>query len=200
MVRMVEARREAIAPDLAPLVTVVERNEVAPAHARRAFRVSYCRWWTNGMISADELLRQFVPAEHDGKIVDFRDYDEALLQLSGQSIRSRIGRNVPARGSRGNREYSDGLMLQSPVPAASCWCSLHCGQSRWIFPVPNQRVYGTSKTFWILPSEDRKYLRRQYPARREIGSLRLRRPLPNACGSVAGQFTRRLVYRPIGLT
>lgn len=103
------ARGEAVSLDLAPLVDAVEHNVALPADAERAFRVNYCRWWANAIVSDDDLLRRFIPAEHDSKIADFRNLDETVQQLSHQHIRSRLSENIPIlyRGSRRNREYSE---------------------------------------------------------------------------------------------
>ena len=101
------ARDEAISLDLAPLVGAVEHNAVFPSDVERAFRVNYCRWWANAMVGADDLLRWFVSTEHDNKIGDFRSLDKTVQQLSSRYIRVRISENIPSRGSRGNREYSD---------------------------------------------------------------------------------------------
>ena len=101
------AREEAISLDLAPLADAVERNAVVPADAERAFRVNYCRWWANAMVSNDDLLRWFISAEHDGKIADFRDLDETVHRLSSRHIRARLSENIPGQNSRGNREYSE---------------------------------------------------------------------------------------------
>ena len=103
------AKGEATARGLAPLVDALENNVLiaSDADVERAFRVNYCRWWANAIVSHDDLLRRFVPAEHDSKIADFRNLDEVVQQLSCQYIRARISDNIPNRGMRGNREYSE---------------------------------------------------------------------------------------------
>ena len=116
------AREVAISLDLKPLVDAVERNDVVPADAERVFRVNYCRWWANAVVSGDDLLRRFVPAEHDSKIADFRNLDETVRQLSPKYIRSRLNENIPLsrRGSRRNREYSElGRLLRQRRPRRS---------------------------------------------------------------------------------
>ena len=63
-------RDDSMVRGLAPLVAAMEQGRVAVEDLRDAFETDYCRWWLDGVVVDDEVLRSFVSAEHDEPAVD----------------------------------------------------------------------------------------------------------------------------------
>ena len=91
------ARDGAASLGLAALADAIAAGTVAADDAVAVFRVNYCRWWADAVISSDDLLRRFTRAEHEAKIRSFRDVDERMRQISSHCIRAAISRNIPNR-------------------------------------------------------------------------------------------------------
>jgi hypothetical protein len=91
----VQVREEARANGLIGFVTAVEEGAIAAAELRRAFEVNYSRWWLDHVVSADEVLRTFVSAEHEKRIADFRALDDRYTALTRDWIRAKLCASTP---------------------------------------------------------------------------------------------------------
>ena len=65
------------------------------------FEVNYCRWWSTAVIDRDEVLRGFVPAEHERRIEVFRELDHGFVELTARHIRAKLAGNLPDRDASG---------------------------------------------------------------------------------------------------
>lgn len=84
---------------LAPLVDAIETGSVPAGDAVQAFEVNYARWWLGEAVDDDEVLKRFVPAEHEQRIQAFRALDEEFTQITRQLIRARLCAGLPSVGS-----------------------------------------------------------------------------------------------------
>ncbi|HEX2824757.1 MAG TPA: DUF3320 domain-containing protein [Burkholderiales bacterium] len=89
------ARTAAVAAGLGPLVSAMETGAIPPGSARDTFETAYCRWWINATVDRDEVLRDFVPAEHEKRIEDFRALDERYTALTRAYVRARLCAGLP---------------------------------------------------------------------------------------------------------
>ena len=95
------ARTECFGIGLGPLADALEHGTLEPSSAARAFEVNYCRWWSAALIDSDEVLRGFVPAEHERRIEVFRELDRDFVRLTARYIRSKLAANLPEPGASG---------------------------------------------------------------------------------------------------
>ncbi|BBK41748.1 hypothetical protein STVA_17680 [Allostella vacuolata] len=97
-----KVRGEALALALAPLVAAIEGG--AGVAARDLFEVAYARWWLNATVDGDPVLRNFIPAEHEKRIADFRALDDRFTALTRAYVRARLcgGLPDPSDVSRGS--------------------------------------------------------------------------------------------------
>jgi hypothetical protein len=91
----VQVKQEAQASGLAGFVTALESAFLKPSELRGAFEVNYSRWWLDHIVSADEVLRTFVSAEHERRIEDFRTLDDSYTGLTKKLIRARLYASTP---------------------------------------------------------------------------------------------------------
>ncbi|WP_208852361.1 DUF3320 domain-containing protein [Roseomonas genomospecies 6] len=94
-------RDDAMVRGLAPLVAAMEQGRVAVEDLRDAFESDYCRWWLDGVVDDDEVLRSFVSAEHEKRIADFRALDERFTDLTRAHIRAGLCAGLPDQDSVG---------------------------------------------------------------------------------------------------
>lgn len=87
--------RQAIDLGLLPLVTALQRGEVAPAQLREAFEANYARWWMNAAVDADDVIRGFVAAQHEKRIADFRALDDRFVALTRALVRAQLCAELP---------------------------------------------------------------------------------------------------------
>lgn len=90
-------RDQALAKGLAPLVEAVESGAVETGRVQEALEVNYCRWWIEAVVDRDEVLRGFVPAEHEHIIAEFARLDEEFTQLTRAYIRAKLCGQLPAK-------------------------------------------------------------------------------------------------------
>ncbi len=101
-----KARSEAIGKGLAPLVEGVETGSVPLGRVREYFDTDYCRWWLNAVVDGDEVLRNFVSAEHEKRIADFKALDERFTALTRAYVRAGLCADLPDQESVGrNSEW-----------------------------------------------------------------------------------------------
>lgn len=90
-----KARQGATARGLAPLVDAIETGHIEAADASNVFEVNYARWWLNGTVDADDVIRTFVSAEHEKRIADFCALDEKFTSLTRAWVRARLCAELP---------------------------------------------------------------------------------------------------------
>ena len=86
---------EASSLGLAPLVRAVEDGVLVPSDARRSFETNYCRWWLNAVVDNEPVIRDFVSAEHEKRIRDFRELVERFTTLTRDWLRARLCAELP---------------------------------------------------------------------------------------------------------
>ncbi len=96
-----EVTGQAAAAGLGPLVRAVERGDVPGPGIVPAFEAAYARWWVDGIVGADEVLRRFVPQRHEDAIERFRALDGEVAELSKAAVLARLGGGVPGPNSFG---------------------------------------------------------------------------------------------------
>lgn len=88
-------RAEAIGLGLAPLVSGMESGAVGLGNVRRSFETNYCHWWLNAVVDNEPVIRNFVSAEHEKRIRDFRELDERFTTLTRDWLRARLCADLP---------------------------------------------------------------------------------------------------------
>jgi len=92
-----KVRQEAAQVGLMPLVEVVENGIARGFSSEELLLVNYCRWWVNAVIDNDTVLREFIPAEHRQKIVEFQEMDERFMALTQQYVKAKLATGIPNR-------------------------------------------------------------------------------------------------------
>lgn len=90
-----KVRGEAVALSLAPLVEAMETGAVAPAQALRTFETNYSRWWLNKVVDNEPVIRNFVSAEHEKRIGDFRALDRQFTDVTRAWVRASLCSGMP---------------------------------------------------------------------------------------------------------
>jgi very-short-patch-repair endonuclease len=86
---------------LSTLTRAIEAGLVAPGQGREAFETAYARWWIGALVDADDVLRTFVPAEHERRIEEFRRLDERFAVLTKSYIRAALCAGLPNQDAIG---------------------------------------------------------------------------------------------------
>lgn len=89
--------QQAMALGLSPIVAGLTNGAVAPSDARRAFETNYCRWWLNAVVDREPVIRTFVSAEQERRIVDFRALDKRFTELAKSWLRANLCKGFPAQ-------------------------------------------------------------------------------------------------------
>jgi len=92
-----QARGEALALGLAPVVQGMEQGQVGPGETRKAFETNYARWWLNAVVDHEPVIRGFVSAEHEQRIRDFRALDDRFTVLTRDWLRARLCADLPSQ-------------------------------------------------------------------------------------------------------
>ena len=88
-------RNEAVEQGLEDLAQALEDGRVTTGETERVFEVAYARWWARQVLDNDDVLRQFVPAEHEARIADFQHLDDEVRRLSAQYVRAKLCGQLP---------------------------------------------------------------------------------------------------------
>ena len=80
---------------LSPLVADIETGAVTPGSVRRVFETNYSRWWLNGVVDEEPVIRAFVSAEHEKRIADFRALDQRFTDLTRAWVRASLCAELP---------------------------------------------------------------------------------------------------------
>lgn len=92
-----QARSEALALGLITLVQGIEQGHVGSGQARRTFETNYARWWLNAVVDHEPIIREFVSAEHEQRIREFREIDERFTTLTRNWLRARLCADLPSQ-------------------------------------------------------------------------------------------------------
>lgn len=90
-----KARDEALLLGLGAVAEAIEHGTVALGSVREAFETNYCRWWLNTVVDSDNVLRNFVSAEHEKRIKDFQVLDDRFTELTQAWVRARLCAELP---------------------------------------------------------------------------------------------------------
>ncbi|MBN4055459.1 DUF4011 domain-containing protein [bacterium AH-315-K03] len=92
-----KVRQEAVQLGLMPLVDAVEKGIARGFSSEELLLVNYCRWWVNTVIDEDVILREFIPAEHRQKIIEFQKMDDKFMTLTQQYVKAKLATGIPDR-------------------------------------------------------------------------------------------------------
>ena len=98
------ARDEALALGLRPLISAAYSGTISVADLMQRFEIDYARWFAAWAIDAEPRIRNFVAAEHMGKIEAFRKLDDKLSELTVRYICSRLAAGIPKRSSIAHKD------------------------------------------------------------------------------------------------
>lgn len=90
-----KVRAEAQSQALGLLVGALETGLVAPAQALRTFEINYSRWWLNRAVDNEDVIRNFVSAEHEKRIGDFRALDRQFTDVTRAWVRAQLCAGMP---------------------------------------------------------------------------------------------------------
>lgn len=89
--------QQAMVLGLAPIVDGLVSGAIAPANVRRAFETNYCRWWLNAAVDSEPIIRTFVSAEHEQRIIDFRALDQRFTDLTRAWLKANLCKSLPSQ-------------------------------------------------------------------------------------------------------
>ena len=90
-----KVRQSAISAGLATLIDGIEQGHTEDLSAKELLLVNYSRWWVNSVIDHDEVLRNFIPAEHRQKIETYHQLDKDFMQLTQDYVRALLAAGIP---------------------------------------------------------------------------------------------------------
>ncbi len=90
-----KVRQDAISVGLASLVQGIEKGYTSGLTATELLMVNYSRWWVNVVVDHDEVLRNFIPAEHRQKIETYHRLDAGFMALTQQYVKARLATGIP---------------------------------------------------------------------------------------------------------
>ena len=80
---------------LGPLVAGIESGAVLQGSVRPMFETHYSRWWLNKVVDEEPAVREFVSAEHEKRIADFRALDQRFTELTRAWVRASLCAELP---------------------------------------------------------------------------------------------------------
>ncbi len=90
-----KVRTEALSLSLTSLVNAMENGSVQPAEVLRAFETNYSRWWLNQAVDNETVIRNFVSAEHEKRVGDFRALDRQFTDVTRAWVRASLCAGMP---------------------------------------------------------------------------------------------------------
>lgn len=91
-------RSKSINQGLLPLVEALENRRVPSAQLEATFEYSFARWWVEGVVEQEPVLREFMGPDHERKISRFRDGDQKYLDLTHKVVAYKLA--ARAAGAR----------------------------------------------------------------------------------------------------
>ena len=102
-----KVRDAGINADLKLLVDAIEGGALSDETAVKVFEVSYRNWWINSVVDYDDILREFVSAEHERLIDEFKSLDEKFMSLTKRYVRARLCGDIPQKSQVGNNNGTE---------------------------------------------------------------------------------------------
>ncbi|MGJ9416252.1 DUF3320 domain-containing protein [Massilia sp. CMS3.1] len=93
------ARYDAVKNGLQGIVDALEAGDTPLASVADYFEFSYRNWWVRQAIGAESVLCAFSSADHERKILEFRQADERFQTLTQQYVVARLAGQIPIGGS-----------------------------------------------------------------------------------------------------
>ena len=90
-----QRRKEVIDAGLAPLVEAIENGQIPVTEIQETFWAAYCVWWSEAVITEDEMLRAFSKPEHEANIRDFRELDDKHQEATAKHIAATLAGRLP---------------------------------------------------------------------------------------------------------
>ena len=90
-----KVRQDAISVGLASLIDCIEQGQTNGLTAKELLLVNYSRWWVNSVIDHDDVLKNFIPAEHRQKIEIYHKLDQDFMQLTQDYVRALLAAGIP---------------------------------------------------------------------------------------------------------
>ncbi len=88
-------REQALAAGLESLVRALEEGQVPVRDLDAYAEYSYQSWWLKAVIDREPVLRNFASADHERKILEFRQADARFQKLTEQYITAVLAGKVP---------------------------------------------------------------------------------------------------------
>ncbi|HEU4654086.1 MAG TPA: DUF4011 domain-containing protein [Steroidobacteraceae bacterium] len=103
-----DLRQQATSVGLSSVIQEVESGTIAPTDLAAYTDYSYQVWWLKAMIDREPVLRSFSSADHERKILEFRQADEKFQRLTEKYIAAVLGGKVPrvANGQKPDPELA----------------------------------------------------------------------------------------------
>lgn len=90
-----KVRQDAIYAGLASLIDGIEQGYTDGLSTKELLLVNYSRWWVNSVIDHDEVLKNFIPAEHRQKIEMYHQLDTDFMQLTQEYVKALLAAGIP---------------------------------------------------------------------------------------------------------
>ena len=103
-----QLRVQALAAGLEAVVRALEEERIAAYELSTYAEYSYQSWWLKAVIDREPALRNFASADHDRKILEFRQTDERFQKLTERYIVAVLAGKVPRQqaGQRPDQEMA----------------------------------------------------------------------------------------------
>ena len=92
-----QRRSEAVAHDLLPLVEAVEEGRIPADEILVTFEAAYCAWWSEAVMTEDDVLREFSTPEHEARIRRFGAADKRFQEATSGCIAARLQAKLPVQ-------------------------------------------------------------------------------------------------------
>lgn len=90
-----QLRKEALAAELEAVIRALEEGMISALDLNAYAEYSYQNWWLKAVTDREPALRNFASADHDRKILEFRQADEHFQKLTEQYIVAVLAEKVP---------------------------------------------------------------------------------------------------------
>lgn len=90
-----EVKKAACTAGLSAFVQAMEDGKIATNELAQRFRLAYARWWIQGVMECDEILRSFQRFQHEDAIKDFRELDEQARSLAAARAKQSVIHDLP---------------------------------------------------------------------------------------------------------
>ncbi|MDC8449151.1 MAG: DUF4011 domain-containing protein [Nitrospira sp.] len=94
------------------VVSALEDERISADQFSDYAEYSYQNWWLKAVVDCEPTLRNFANADHDRKILEFRQTDERFQKLTEQYIVAVLAGKVPRRQSREKPDKEMALVLK----------------------------------------------------------------------------------------